>query len=119
MSLTAMWFRSHPWVVALIGLVLEAAATIPFALFDAPETSAALALLIAAAVAFLVGPRWGALVAAAGWALFFVFVVDHSLRALVALPVWLAMPVWFLLLGRREGGPQAAEPPSRRSRARQ
>ena len=59
-----MWSRSHPWVVAPIGLVLEAAATIPFALLDAPETSAALALLIAAAVAFLVGPRWGALVAA-------------------------------------------------------
>ena len=39
--------------------------------------------------------------------------------ALVALPAWLAMPVWFLLLGRREGSPQAAEPPSRRSRARQ
>ena len=90
MSLTAKWFRSHAWVVALIGLVLEAAATIPFALLDAPETSAALALLIAAAVAFLVGPRWGALVAAAGWALFFVFVVDHAVRALVALPVWLA-----------------------------
>jgi PAS domain S-box-containing protein len=88
-----MWFRSHPWVVALIGLVLEAVATIPFALLDAPETSAALALLIAAAVAFLVGPRWGALVAAAGWALFFVFVVDHAVRALVALPVWLAAAV--------------------------
>ncbi len=80
MTLTATWFRSHAWVVALIGLVLEAAATIPFALLDAPETSAALALLIAAAVAFLVGPRWGALVAAAGWALFFVFVVDHAVR---------------------------------------
>ena len=41
--------------------------------------------------------------------------------ALVALPAWLAMPVWFLLLGRnrQEGGPQVAEPPSRRSRARQ
>jgi hypothetical protein len=41
--------------------------------------------------------------------------------ALGALPAWLAMPVWFLLLGRnrQEGGPQAAEPPSRRSRARQ
>ena len=93
MSLTAKWFRSHAWVVALIGLVLEAAATIPFALLDAPETSAALALLIAAAVAFLVGPRWGALVAAAGWALFFVFVVDHAVRALVALPVWLAAAI--------------------------
>ena len=89
------WFRSHAWVVASIGLVLEAAATIPFGLLDvtAPETSAALALLIAAAVAFLVGPRWGALVAAGGWALFFVFVVDHAARAIVALPLWLAAAV--------------------------
>jgi two-component system phosphate regulon sensor histidine kinase PhoR len=76
-----------------MGLVLEAAVTIPFAFFDAPETSAALALLVAAAVAFLVGPRWGALVAAAGWGLFFVFVVDHTLRALIALPVWLAAAI--------------------------
>ena len=90
------WFRSHAWVVASIGLVLEAAATIPFGLLDvtAPETSAALALLIAAAVAFLVGPRWGALVAAGGWALFFVFVVDHAPRAIVALPLWLALRSW-------------------------
>ena len=79
--------------MALIGLALEAAATIPFAFVDAPETSAALAILVAAAVAFLVGPRWGALVAAAGWGLFFVFVVDHSLRAIVALPVWLAAAI--------------------------
>ena len=88
-ELLAKWFRSHGWLVALIGLVLEAAVTIPFAFLDAPETSAALALLIAAAVAFLVGPRWGAVVAAGGWALFFVFAVDHATRALVALPVWL------------------------------
>ena len=89
------WFRSHAWVVASIGLLLEAAATIPFGLLDvtAPETSAALALLIAAAVAFLVGPRWGALVAAGGWALFFVFVVDHAARAIVALPLWVAAAV--------------------------
>src|SRR6476619_2519135 len=92
-ELLAKWFRSHGWLVALIGLVLEAAATIPFALLDAPETSAALALLIAAAVAFLVGPRWGALVAAGGWALFFVFVVDHAARAIVALPLWVAAAV--------------------------
>ena len=81
--------------MASIGLVLEAAATIPFALLDvsAPETSAALAILIAAAVALLVGPRWGALVAAAGWALFFAFVVDHAARAIVALPLWLAAAI--------------------------
>ena len=60
---------------------------------SASLTSAALALLIAAAVAFLVGPRWGALVAAGGWALFFVFVVDHAARAIVALPLWLAAAI--------------------------
>ena len=41
--------------------------------------------------------------------------------ALVGLPAWLAMPVWFLLLvrDRRERAPAAREPRSRRSRARQ
>src|SRR5215218_5904995 len=94
-ELLAKWFRSHGWFVALIGLALEAAVTIPLALLDvsASETSAALALLIAAAVAYAAGPRWGALVAAGGWALFFAFVVDHAVRAVVALPVWLAVAI--------------------------
>ena len=94
-ELQVKWFRSHAWLVALIGLVLEAAATIPFALLDvsAPETSAALAMLIGAAVAFVVGPRWGALVSAAGWGLFFAFVADQEARAILALPVWLAVAI--------------------------
>jgi two-component system, OmpR family, phosphate regulon sensor histidine kinase PhoR len=94
-QLLAKWFRSHGWLVALIGLVLEAAVTIPFGLLDvsAPETSAALAILVAVAVAFAAGPGWGALVATAGWALFFALVVDHAVRAVVALPVWLAVAV--------------------------
>ena len=94
-ELQVKWFRSHPWLVALIGLVLEAAATIPFALLDvsAPEASAALAMLIGAAVAFVVGPRWGALVSAAGWGLFFAFVADQEARAILALPVWLAVAI--------------------------
>jgi two-component system phosphate regulon sensor histidine kinase PhoR len=93
--LQAKWFRSHAWLVALIGLVLEAAVTVPLALFDltAPEVSAALAMLIAAGVAFVVGPWWGALVGAAGWGLFFVFVADYETRAILALPVWLALAV--------------------------
>jgi PAS domain S-box-containing protein len=93
--LQVKWFRSHAWLVALIGLVLEAAATIPFALLDAdaPEVSAALALLIAAAVAFAGGPLWGALVAAAGWGLYFAFVADQAARAILALPVWLALAI--------------------------
>ena len=94
-ELQVKWFRSHAWLVALIGLVLEAAATIPFALLDvsAPEASAALAMLIGAAVAFVVGPRWGALVSAAGWGLFFAFVADQEARAILALPVWLAVAI--------------------------
>jgi hypothetical protein len=94
-ELQIKWLRSHAWLVALIGLVLEAAATIPFALLDvsAPEASAALAMLIGAAVAFVVGPRWGALVSAAGWGLFFAFVADQEARAILALPVWLAVAI--------------------------
>jgi two-component system phosphate regulon sensor histidine kinase PhoR len=81
--------------VALIGLVLEATVTIPFALLDVsvPEASAAVAMLIAAAVAFVAGPRWGALVSAAGWGLYFAFVADHAPRAIVALPIWLAVAI--------------------------
>ena len=95
--------RSHPSLVALIGLVLEAAVTIPLALFDltAPEVSAALAILIAAGVAFLAGPWWGGLVAAAGWGLFFAFVVDREPRAILALPVWLALAVLVGLASER------------------
>jgi hypothetical protein len=48
-------------------------------------------------------------------------IVLFVVAGLVGVPAWLATPVWFLLLGRdrQEGGPRAAEPPSRRSRARQ
>jgi PAS domain S-box-containing protein len=91
----AKWLRSNAWLVAVVGLALEAAATVPFDVLDvsAPEASAATAMLIAALVAVFTGPRWGALVSAAGWALFFVFVADQALRAIAALPMWLAVAV--------------------------
>jgi PAS domain S-box-containing protein len=102
-ELQPRWFRSHAWLVALIGLVLEAAATIPLALLDitAPEVSAALAMLIAAGVAFVTGPRWGVLVGAAGWGLFFAFVADQEVRAILALPVWLAVAILAGLASQR------------------
>ena len=95
-ALQAKWFRSHAWLVALIGLVLEAAVTIPLALFDltAPEVSAALAILIAAGVAFVVGPWWGALVGrcrAGGSSSPSSSIYEP--RAILALPVWLALAV--------------------------
>jgi two-component system phosphate regulon sensor histidine kinase PhoR len=79
--------------VAIVGLVLEAAATIPFGLLDVSETevSAALAILVATAVALAAGPRWGLLVSAAGWGLYFSLVADHEVRTIVALPAWLAI----------------------------
>jgi PAS domain S-box-containing protein len=81
--------------VAAIGLVLEAAATIPIGLLDlsASEVSAALAILVGAVVALVAGPWWGALVTATGWALFFALVADQSARVAVTLPIWLAVAV--------------------------
>ena len=91
----AQWLRSRPWLVFLAGLLLEAAATIPFGVLDlsAVEASAALAILVGVAVALLAGPRWGALVSAAGWALYFTLVSDQAARVIVALPVWLAAAI--------------------------
>jgi len=91
-----MWFRSRPaWLVAATGLVLEAAATIPFALLDLslPEISAALAILVGTLVALAVGPRWGVLVTAAGWALYFGLVADLDASVAPSLPIWLAVAV--------------------------
>ena len=52
--------------------------------------AAALGVLIAVLAGAIAG-RWvGVAVAAAGWAFYFVFVADDSLRALPALPAWLA-----------------------------
>jgi PAS domain S-box-containing protein len=78
-------------LLAAAGVLLEAAATAPFALLDLPELSTALAIVVAAAVAFVAGPRWGLLVAAVGCVFVFLFPADQDVRALTALPVWLAL----------------------------
>ena len=63
--------------------------------------AAALGLLIAVLAAAAGGPWAGLAVAATGWALQFVFVEDESLRALVALPVWLEAALLVGLLAQR------------------
>ena len=73
----------------------------PFAFVDAQAASAALALLVVGLVAFAAGPRWGVVVAAAGWGLFYFFPADEDTRALFALPVWLALAIAAGLLGDR------------------
>ena len=56
-----------------------------------PGVAVAAGLLIAA-LAGALGGMWGGLaVAGAGWTLNFFFVADQSLRALIALPLWLAV----------------------------
>ena len=88
--LQARWSGPR-WLLAAVGVLLEAATTVPFALVDLPAVSAALTILVGTVVAFAAGPRWGVLVAAAGCALFFIFPADQDLRALVTLPVWLVL----------------------------
>jgi PAS domain S-box-containing protein len=97
----ARWSRPPRWLLAVGGILLAAAATVPFTFVDLQDMSAALALLVAALVALIVGPRWGLLVAAAAWALFFAFPADQELRTLFALPFWLVLGVVAGLLGDR------------------
>jgi PAS domain S-box-containing protein len=89
--LRTRWSRPPRWLLALAGVLLAAAATVPFEFLDLDDTSAALAILVAALVALAVGPRWGLVVAAAAWALFFAFPADLELKTLFALPFWLVL----------------------------
>jgi two-component system phosphate regulon sensor histidine kinase PhoR len=86
-----------------IGLLLEVAATVPFAKTDrgVPEVPVALALLVAAVAAVAGGPWVGALIAGSGWALFFAFVGEHSVRVVLVLPLWIALAVAAGLAGDR------------------
>src|SRR5881397_1169106 len=99
--LKARSLRFPLWLLLGVGVLLEAAATIQFLLLDLREVSAALAILVAVAVALAVGPRWGFLFAATGWALFFVFAADQETRVVPSLLVWLAIGIVAGLAGDR------------------
>lgn len=99
--LKARSLRVPLWLLLAVGVLLEAAATIPFLWLDLPDVSAALAIFVAVAVALAVGPRWGVLVVATGWALFFVFVADREARVIPALLLWLAIGIAAGLAGGR------------------
>jgi PAS domain S-box-containing protein len=78
--------------VLTLGVALELALSLPLESWGAPypAVAAAVGLLVAVAAGALGGWWVGLIVAAAGWALQFFVIADESLRALFALPAWLA-----------------------------
>ncbi len=94
---------ARPLLVVALGLVFVTAATVPFWATDvaAPDLSAALVILVAALVALLAGPWAGLLVAASGWVLFFVVVVDREPAVALVLPAWVALALAVGVAGDR------------------
>jgi PAS domain S-box-containing protein len=76
----------------VLGVILEALVALVGDWHDRYPGVAVAAGLLVAALAGAVGGIWSGLaVAGAGWTLHFFFVADQALRALIALPAWLAV----------------------------
>ena len=95
--------RTRAWPVLFVAGALEAALALSFDARDAryPGLAAALGILIAVLAGALTGPFVGAVTAAIGWALYFAVVVDTALRAVAALPAWIAAAALAGLLADR------------------
>ncbi|HXV96633.1 MAG TPA: PAS domain S-box protein [Gaiellaceae bacterium] len=98
-------------VAIVLGVALEALMTLVGDWHDRYPGVAVAAGLLVAGLAGAVGGIWAGLaVAGAGWTLHFFFVADQELRALIALPAWLAVGAlagWLATSRRRtqeEGG---------------
>ena len=78
--------------ILLLGVALEVALSVPLGDWGAPypAIAAAVGLLVAVAAGAAGGWWVGLVVGAVGWALQFFVIADGSLRALIALPAWLA-----------------------------
>jgi PAS domain S-box-containing protein len=84
--------RARRLVAIVLGLLFEGLVTLLGDWHDRYPGAAVAAGLLIAAAAGAVGGIWSGLaVAGGGWALNFFFVADQALRALVALPAWLAV----------------------------
>src|SRR5829696_7482341 len=78
--------------ILALGIALELALSVTLGDWGAPypAVAAAVGLLVAVAAGALGGWWVGLVVGAVGWALQFFVIADGSLRALIALPAWLA-----------------------------
>jgi PAS domain S-box-containing protein len=101
---------SRVLLAAGIGILVEAAVTVPFGETDTavPEVPLALALLVAALAAFATGPWQGAFVAASGWALLFFSVGERTVQLALALPISVALSVAAGLVADRWRGAESA-----------
>jgi PAS domain S-box-containing protein len=96
--------RARPWVAAVVGTALVATVTVVGDWQSRYPGVAVAAGVLIAALAGTTGGIWsGLVVGAAGWLLYYFFVADEAIRALVGLPAWLAagaLAGW-LVQGRR------------------
>jgi PAS domain S-box-containing protein len=84
--------RVRLFLAIVLGVGLEGLVMLLGDWHDRYPGAAVAAGVLAAAFAGAFGGIWGGLiVAGAGWTLHFFFVADQSLRALIALPAWLAV----------------------------
>lgn len=95
--------------IAALGVIAEVVLLLPFSDLvistikpgEFVGVAGALAVAPAALTAFLAGPFVGGLVALAGWAFFFPFIVEGSVNGLVPLPIWLGIAVLIGVLADR------------------
>ena len=87
-----------------VGIAAEIALLVPSGTVDAlffPGVPGVTAATIAALVAILAGPAGGAIVAVAGWSLYFPLIADGRTGTLVALPFWVGGVVAIGLVAQR------------------
>jgi two-component system phosphate regulon sensor histidine kinase PhoR len=100
--------RTRSIAAVVVGLAVVAAFTVPLRDWDdGTAVLAAFGILVAAAAGAFGGVVAGLLVALGGWALHWTLVTDASLKALVALPAWLAVGALTGWLARRLRGAAA------------
>jgi len=84
--------RERRWLVLAVGVLLEVVIVLSIGTDDAIKGVRGIggesAALVAVVGAVFAGPLVGALMAIAGWALFFPLIADGAAGSIVALPVW-------------------------------